>query len=197
MRSAQDRLPRLPDAIEIGYSRSRLLPLIGLGALMTLISASIAFELFPYYGIGGHHGVIGAVGIAMFGLVTAKFVWGLFAVGEPVVFVSRYGIRDLRVADEFILWDAVTNVSAWHYRRHKLVVLTITPALEKRLFATMLTANRAFGLDGIAISASGLATDFDRLLETCAACHAASRDPGRSEPRAESAAAPRLAAGIA
>ena len=69
-------ISKLPDAIEIGYSRSRLLPLIGLGALMTLIGASIAFELLPYSGIGGHHGVIGAVGIAVFGLVTAKFVWG-------------------------------------------------------------------------------------------------------------------------
>jgi hypothetical protein len=60
----------------------------------------------------------------------------------------------------------------------------------------MLTANRAFGLDGIAISASGLAADFDGLLETCKACHATALYPGRSEPREETTAAPRLAAGF-
>ena len=187
-------ISKLPDATEIGYSRWRTLPLIGMGALMTLISASMTFEWLPYSGIGYHH-AIGAAGIAVFGLATAKFVWGLFAAREPVVFVTRYGIRDLRVADEFILWDSVTNVSACQCRRQKFVVLTITPALEDRLFATLLAANREFGLDGIAISASGLATDFEMLLETCAA--SAARYPGRQEPREEATAAPRLAAGFA
>ena len=30
----------------------------------------------------------------------------LFAVNGPVVLVSNYGIRDLRIANEFILWDS-------------------------------------------------------------------------------------------
>src|SRR5581483_7966778 len=102
-------------------------------------------------------------------------------------------IRDLRIADEFILWDSVTHVSGCQCRKQKFVVLTITPALEKRLFATMLTANRAFGLNGIAIRTSGLATDFDRLLETCSACHAAPRYPGRSQLSEETVAEPHLA----
>jgi len=190
-------IPELPGAIEIGYSRWRSLPLIGLGALMTLISASIAFEWFPYSGLGGYHHVIGALGLAVFGLATARSVWGLFVAGEPVVLVSRYGIRDLRIADEFILWDCVVNVSACQCRRQKFVVLTITPALEKRLFASMLATNRAFGLDGIAISASGLAADFDGLLEACTACHAAARHPGRSEPKDQGIAEPRLTATFA
>jgi hypothetical protein len=189
-------ISELPDAIEIGYSRGRLLPLIGMGALMTLISASMAFEWFRYSGIGYHH-AIGAVGMAVFGLATARFVWVLFAAREPVVFVSGYGIRDLRVADEFILWDSVTNVSACQCRKQKYVVLTITPALEQRLFASMLTANRAFGLDGIAISPSGLAIDFDRLLEACAARHAAARNPGHSRPKDETVAEPHLTASFA
>jgi hypothetical protein len=187
----------LPDAIEIGYSRWRWLPLIGVTALMTLISASMAFEWFPYSAIGGYHPMIGAAGLAVFGLATARLVWGLFAAGEPVVFVSRYGIRDLRVADEFILWDSVVNVSACQCRRQKFVVLTITPALEKRLFAGVLTANRAFGLDGIAIGASGLAVDFDGLLEICMTRHNAARRGGRSEPADQGAGEPHLTARFA
>ena len=98
-------IPELPDDVEIGYCRSRLLPVIVTGAAMTLLSASIAFEWFPYQGLVGYHLVIGYAGIAFFGLATLKFVRTMFAVKGPVVFVSRYGIRDLRVANEFILWD--------------------------------------------------------------------------------------------
>jgi hypothetical protein len=194
--------PELPHDIEIGYSRSRCLPLIGVGVLMTLLSASIAFSWFPYRSIGSHYPVIGDLGIALFGLATAKLIWAMCAAKGPVLFVSRYGIRDLRVADEFILWDCIAQVSACEVRKQRFVVLTITPALEKRLFASstgqaLLRANRAFGLDGIAISVGGLATDFDELLSTCAAYHAAAVYPTRSQPKADAGAAPRLVAGFA
>jgi hypothetical protein len=133
----------------------------------------------------------------VFGLATARLVWGLFAAGEPVVFVSRYGIRDLRVAAEFILWDSVLNVSACQCGRQRFVVLTITAALENRLFAGVLAANRAFGLDGIAIGAGGLAADFDGLLEVCTALHAAARRGVRSEPTDHGAGEPHLTARFA
>jgi hypothetical protein len=126
----------------------------------------------------------------------------MFAANGPVVLVSRYGIRDLRVANEFILWDSILNVSACDCRKHKFVVLTLSPPLEKRLFATrsgqaMLAANRALGVDGIGISANGLATEFDALLRSCTAYHIAARYPGRRGSEDEGVAAPRLIAGFA
>jgi hypothetical protein len=81
------------------------------------------------------------------------------------------------------------------------VVLTLSPPLEKRLFATtsgqaMLAANRALGVDGIGISANGLATEFDVLLRSCTAHHIAARYPGRRGSEDEGVAAPRLIAGF-
>ncbi len=195
-------IPELADDVEIGYSRFRLLPLIVMAVVMTLLSASIAFQWFPYHGTGDYHLVIGYAGIACFGLATLKFVRAMFAAKGPVVFVSRYGIRDLRVANEFILWDSVLNVSACESRKQKFVVLALSPALEQRLFATrsgqaMLAANRALGVDGIAISGSGLATKFDALLRSCTAHHHAALYPRRSVPKDEGVAAARLVAGFA
>jgi hypothetical protein len=88
---------KLPDDAEIGYCRSRLLPLIGLGGAMTLLSAVVGFGWLPFDDMDITHRVIGGVGVVLFGLATAKCVWMLFAVNGPVVLVSNYGIRDLRL----------------------------------------------------------------------------------------------------
>lgn len=171
----------LPHDAEIGYRRSQLLPLAGLGAAMTLMSAVVAFGSLPFGGINGSHPVIGTIGMASFGFATATgVVRRLFGATAPVVLVSRYGIRDLRVANEFILWDSVTDVSACEYRGRKFVVLRITPGLEQRLFPAgaakaMLAANRAAGLDGVVIRTNRLDTDFGALLATCRANFAAAR----------------------
>jgi hypothetical protein len=169
---------QLPDDIVIGYSDLRVLRLAGLGVIMTLLSASIAFNWFAYKNIDGFHVLIGYVGIAFFGLAALKIVWTLITARGPVVFVSRYGIRDLRVSNELILWGSVEDITGWEYRRQKCVVLRISPALEQQLFASkarqaMLLANRALGVDGVVISASGLTMDIDTLLKTCTAYYSA------------------------
>lgn len=174
---------KLPDDAEIGYCRSRLLPLIGLGTAMTLLSASMAVGWLPFNDMDVSRRVMGDVGLALFGLATATCVWMQFAVKGPVVLVSNYGIRDLRIANEFILWDSVTEISACEHRGQKFVVLKITPALEQRLFCdgtarALLAANRTAGLDGIVIRPNGLDTDFSALLAACRAHYAAARGVG-------------------
>jgi hypothetical protein len=173
---AMDR--QMPDDIEIGYSSLRMLRLVGLGALMTLLSASIAFNWFAYEDIDSFHVLIAYVGIAFFGLATLKFTWTLITARGPVVFISRYGIRDMRITNELILWGSVEGITPGEYRRQKFIVLKISPALEKQLFATkakqaMLLANRAMGVDGVVITASGLTMDFDTLLNACMAYYSA------------------------
>jgi hypothetical protein len=170
----------LPDDIEIGYSNSRFLAPIGFALAMMLLSAALALD----WVVGGHDSLrhmVGYAGIAFFGLVTAKFVWALLKGRAPALSVSRYGIRDLRIANEFILWESVADVSACRVGRQSYVVLKLTPAVERRLFCvdtarTLLTANRAQGIDGVAISPTGLAVDFDSLLKTCSAYFAAASD---------------------
>ena len=167
-----------PDDIEIGYSASRMLGLVGLAVIMTLLSASIAFNWFAYKNIDGFILVVAYAGVAFFGPGTLKIIWTLITAKGPIVAISRYGIRDLRISNELILWGSVEDITIWEYRRQKCIVLKISPALESQLFASkakraMLLANRAVGVDGIAISPSGLTMDFDALLKTCMAYYSA------------------------
>jgi hypothetical protein len=170
----------MPDATEIGYSRSRMLRLIGIGAFMTLLSASIAFNWLPYGDLGANHLAVAYAGAVFFGLGTLKFVWTWFTAKGPVVFISRYGIRDIRVANQLIPWGSVESVSASEYHRQKFIVLKVPPPLERLLFASkakqaLLLASKAMGADGVTITASGLTVDFDALFDTCMAYYSAAR----------------------
>jgi hypothetical protein len=180
---------QLPDDIEIGYSALRMLRLVGLGAIMTLLSASIAFNWFAYENIDSFHVLMAYVGIAFCGLATLKFIWTLITASGAVVVISRYGIRDLRVSNELILWGSVEDVTPCEFRRQKFMALKINPALEKQLFATkakqaMLLANRALGVDGVVIGASGLTMDIDTLLKTCTAYYSAVKSSRVVRPQA-------------
>ena len=80
-------------------------------------------------------------------------------------------------------------------------LLRPTSAQEQRPCATssgqmMRVANRVLGVDGIAIIASGLATEFDTLLRAPWPHHVAQHPTG-SGPMDKDPAAPRLAAGFA
>jgi hypothetical protein len=121
--------------------------------------------------------LVAYAGVAFFGLGTLKIIWALISAKGPIVAISRYGIRDLRISNDLILWGSVEDITTWEYRRQKCIVLKISPALESQLFASkakraMLLANRAVGVDGIAINPSG-SVDFDMLLKTCMAYYSA------------------------
>jgi hypothetical protein len=98
-----------------------------------------------------------------------------------VVIVTPYGIRDLRIGNEFLLWDSIAEVSTEEGRGHKAIVLTLTPALQRQLCTMSTLAHRAENErqnerqnERIVIRSEGLATDFDTLLRACRDCHAAS-----------------------
>src|SRR6266404_6236374 len=104
-----------PDEVEIGYSSSRMLLLGALASMMTLLSASVAFDWFDDGGLGRYHALAGYAGLAFSGAATGRLIWLLSAAKRPVLLIGRYGIRDLRVANEFILWDSIAEVSACEY----------------------------------------------------------------------------------
>jgi hypothetical protein len=169
--------PDLPDELAIGYSTWRLLELIGLGIVMTLLCGSIVF-LIPVKGV--LQLVVGYAGIAFFGAATCTAVWKLLTAKGPVLFINRIGIRDLRIADQWIVWEAVTDVRITRVRSQKFVVLRVSPALEELLFATTLRkmmqgANRALSVDGIVISPTGLSIKPGALLDACCFYRAASQ----------------------
>jgi hypothetical protein len=174
---------QIPDDIEIGYSSLRLLRLAGLGVVMTLLSAGIAFNWFGSSRIDGFYVLIGYLGVVFFGLATLKAIWTLMTATGPVVFISRDGICDLRIVNELMPWDQIEGISSYEYRRQKFVVLKISGALENQIFATRaakarLLANRMLGVDGIAITASGLTVDADALLKACQSRYSDAR-PGQ------------------
>jgi hypothetical protein len=147
--------PDLPDDVEIGYSSSRMLPLVALAATAMATAALLTTSIASGYGsISNCYTLVSFAGLALFG-----------------------------VANEFSRSDSIAGASTCQYRRLKLVALKRTPALEQRLFTTkskkaMLNASRAMGLDGDAISSSGSTADFDMLLDACTACHAAAKPAG-------------------
>jgi hypothetical protein len=167
----------LPDEFAIGYSTWRLLELTGLGIITTLLCGAIVF-LIPVKGI--IQLVVGYAGVAFFGVATCTAVWKLLTAKEPVLFINRTGIRDLRIADQWIVWEAVTDVRITRVRSQKFVVLKVSPALEELLFATTFKrivqgANRALSVEGIVISPTGLSIKADALFEACRRYRAASR----------------------
>jgi hypothetical protein len=154
--------PDLPDDVEIGYSSSRMLPLVALAATATtaLISASIASG---HGGISDRYTLVGLVGLALFG-----------------------------VANDFIRWDSMAAASSWEYCRLSMVLKITPALEPQRFITkskqAMLNANRAMGVDGDAISPSGSTADFDMLLDACTADHAAAKHASAARARKGGAA---------
>jgi hypothetical protein len=160
--------------LEISPCTTQLRLLVAAGFAMTLFSATLAFDWWD--GLGDYDTTVGYAGVVLFGLVTGRLIWLLPAERGPVVIVTPYGIRDLRIGNEFLLWDSIAEISAEERRGRKVIVLTPTPALQRQLCTIRGLARCAQDdrqNDRIVIQSEGLATDFDTLLRACRDCHAA------------------------
>lgn len=157
--------------LEIPRCVMQLRLLVAAGFAMTLLSASLAFDWWD--GFGDYDKSVGYAGVVLFGLVTACLIWMLPAERGAVVVVTPYGIRDLRIGNEFLLWESIEEISAEECRGHKAIVLTPTPALRHQLRAIPTLASYAQN-GRIVIRSEGLATDFETLLRACRDCHASS-----------------------
>ncbi|MGY8665323.1 hypothetical protein Q3C01_23560 [Bradyrhizobium sp. UFLA05-109] len=166
--------PGATDDLDIGYGVSHLGGLIALGFVMTLVSATFAFELWG--GLGASERAADCAGVLLFGLVTCRLIWMLPAERGAVVIVSRYGILALRISNECRFWDSFEDVSVHQSRGCKAVMLTHTPALLRRL--RCVRSRRAISpqsdADFIDIDPAGLATDFATLLRAYQARYDAS-----------------------
>ncbi|WP_407119296.1 STM3941 family protein [Bradyrhizobium sp. LMG 9283] len=157
--------------LEINRCVMQLRLLVAAGFAMTLLSASLAFDLWD--GLGNYDTTVGYAGVVVFSLVTSWLIWMLPAERGAVVVLTPYGIRDLRIGNEFLLWESIAEISAEESRGHKAIVLTPSPALRRQLCAIPTLARCA--QDGrIVIRAEGLAIDFETLLRACRDRHAAS-----------------------
>lgn len=121
--------------IKIGYSLQNLLLLTGGGVLMTLLGAAMGFNWYHDKDIGMFRIAMGYFGIAFLDLAICKAAWLLMSSRGPVVFISREGIRDLRISSELSSWRSVEAISLWQYRSQKSMVLKVELSLAKRLNA--------------------------------------------------------------
>ena len=161
--------------LEIRPCKTQLRLLVAAGFAMTLLSVTLVLDWWD--GLGDYNTMVGYAGILVFTLTTIRLIWMLPAERGPVVIVTPYGIRDLRIGNEFLLWDSIAKISAEERRGRKMIVLTPTPALQRQLCAIRGLARcaQADWQNGrIVIRSDGLATDFETLLRACRDCHAAS-----------------------
>ncbi len=161
-----------------------------LGILMTLGSAAVAFSI----GEPGSFGqFVGYAGLILFGLCTVLLFWRALTSSGPVVTIAPEGIRDLRVAAEFIPWAAIRNVATWTFQGQKVMVLAVDPAIEDRLTLTRIakwtrSANAKLNADGLCVTAQGLKMDFQTLLDTTIAYAAAAEARMQTQPESPAAA---------
>ncbi|MDA9404931.1 STM3941 family protein [Bradyrhizobium sp. CCBAU 45389] len=192
-----------PHDLEINQCATRSRLLVAAGFAMMLFSASLAFDWWD--SLGDYDTTVGYAGVAVFGLITGWLIWLLPGERGPVVIVTPFGIRDLRIGNEFLLWESIAEISTEERRGHRMIVLTPTPALQRQLCCIRgrsRAASRGAQDDRIVISTEGLATDFDTLLRACRECHAASdahaalrrdRDQGTQDAGAQGSGAQGLA----
>src|SRR5581483_1061925 len=88
-RPRSDAMPNLPDIIEIGYSRKRLLVLLAGGVALTAGSAAMAFHLLPDTQVGAFYTAVGYFGVLFFGFAILKMGWLLVTARGPVLFIDR------------------------------------------------------------------------------------------------------------
>ncbi|WP_439370152.1 STM3941 family protein [Bradyrhizobium sp. DASA03120] len=163
-----------PHDLEINRCTTRLRLLVAAAFAMMLFSTSLAFW---WDSLGDYDTTVGYAGVAVFGLITGWLIWRLPGQRGPVVIVTPYGIRDLRIGNEFLLWESIAEISTEERRGRRMIWLTPTPALQRQLSSVRgrrPATSRGAQDHRIAISAEGLATDFETLLRACRECHAAS-----------------------
>ncbi|OKO77815.1 hypothetical protein AC630_20380 [Bradyrhizobium sp. AS23.2] len=158
--------------VAIGYSRVRLLKLLAAGLLLTLVCGALALNWHLGKNITTFQIAACYIGVALFGLATCKTLWTLISSREPVVFISRVGIRDTRIADETIAWKSVRDILIWQHRNQKIVVLKLDPLLAQRFAGGLLKRvlslmNKALGADGVVVNAGGLTMEAETLFDTC------------------------------
>ncbi|MBR0746100.1 hypothetical protein JQ582_19395 [Bradyrhizobium japonicum] len=158
--------------ITIGYSRGRLLVSFGAGLLLTLLCAALAFTWQQGKNITTFEVAACYVGAVFFGLATFRMLWRLISARSPVVFISRVGIRDIRLGDETIAWSSVRKIQIWEQRLQKFVVLKLDPLVAGRfsggaLRRALSLMNKTLGADSVIVNAGGLTMDVKTLLEAC------------------------------
>jgi hypothetical protein len=143
-----------------------------LAVLIVVAGAAIVLGAIPFLAADEWLQFRGAfLVIVLVGFCAAVWACVVFPWRGPVLTLAPHGIRDIRLAAEFIPWRAVRQISTWDNEGERIMVLAIDPAVERTLTLTRLArwsraGNRTRGADGLCIGPTGLTIDYDALLDT-------------------------------
>ncbi len=157
------------DRLEFSSAPWALVGLIMLGVVMMAGSAALAVPLLPNIQPGSFAQLVGWVGFIFFGANVLVAISRLVSTRGPIVTLCPEGIRDTRVAADFIPWHAVRNISTWQVSGQKFMVLDVDPEVESRLTLTRTARwsrgiNRLVGADGLCVTAKGLNVTYGNLM---------------------------------
>lgn len=118
--------------------------------------------------------VFGAIGVVFFGLTLLIAIARLLKSGRAVVTLAPQGLRDIRVAPDFVPWHAIERIATWERLGNAVMVVSVRPDVEKALRLTPIArwtrgANTSLGADGLCVAHTGLDTGYATLLATTVA----------------------------
>jgi hypothetical protein len=143
------------------------------GALLIIVAgAGMTFAVIPFLDADEwlHFRGLFLV-IILIGFCAAVWAGAAFPWRGPVLTLAPQGIRDTRVAAEFIPWRAIQGITTWENEGQQAMVLAVDPAVERALTLTRLARwsrgpNRTRGADGLCINPIGLKIGYETLLDT-------------------------------
>ena len=156
---------------KVEISPIKLLRAALIGAVFSAICVAAAIGWFDNVPPGSFREFVSYIGAVFFPALTVRALWRALTTREPVLILSREGLRDRRLAAELIPWHAVQDIAVREARRNRSIMLSIDPAVEAKLTFNPIIrwtrkADRAFGMNGLSIGAADLKIGFDELLAT-------------------------------
>lgn len=146
--------------------------LIGLTAvLLAGVSLGFALSLFPDLPEGGRHVLLGWFGVIFFTIGACAVFSHAFGKDQPRLVLTPEGFHFNTVSQFPIPWRAVKGIFNWRQKRGRIIVVRVTDETWETVGMTTdalgaRAANKLAGIDGVAISPSGMRVSFHELIRT-------------------------------
>ena len=155
-----------PKSIEVHLPQGRLIAILFCCALF------FSFSILRASSAGSSRDQFyGTFGIVVFGLLLGVVFWRIIITRGPVLILSPTGIRDVRIPDNEVPWQAIRNVRVWKDNDgFKYLVLDVDPQVLPQIRMTRFARTVSYPFvpvseDGVIIAPAGLPIDFETLLQ--------------------------------
>lgn len=117
---------------------------------------------------------LGYLSITVFGFFLLIALWRLLTQRGPVITLSPVGLRDVRVSNDVIPWQAINSLKTWQMSGQQVMVVGLIDGEEAKLKLTTIArmsrgANARLGADGLAMTAQGTKISHAELMDAAIA----------------------------